>query len=211
MLPYEPKFPEEQSDIKELLEKRNISPQTVADFLKDHPHMYFGTADLTKDFARIILYSASIGQDKLAIFIAQEFSNEIDIGSLLFDVISLGVDVMIVDKILDLYKLPNSRNDKIPPIKIFQQTLKHIYKSNNTEWYELFENDEKFINSFTSQDFDTMFHFILRNVMFSSQVVEAMKKLYKYESFLKEMTRVASKDVNILKKYFPEASDIFLF
>lgn len=125
MLPYDPKFPEEQSDIKELLEKRNISPQTVADFLKDHPHMYFGTADLTKDFARIILYSASIGQDKLAIFIAQEFSNEIDIGS--------------------------------------------------------------------------------------SQVVEAMKKLYRYESFLKEMTRVASKDVDILKVYFPEASNIFLF
>ena len=47
--------------------------------------------------------------------------------------------------------------------------------------------------------------------MFSSQVVEAMKKLYKYESFLKEMTRVARKDVGILKVYFPEASDIFLF
>jgi ATP-dependent exoDNAse (exonuclease V) beta subunit len=86
--------------------------------------------------------------------------------------------------------------------------LKEFFLDNKEKKVSFYQ---KFINSFTSQDFDSMFHFILRNVMFSSQVVEAMKKLYKYESFLKEMTRVARKDVGILKVYFPEASDIFLF
>ncbi len=201
----------ERKEIYDLIKNHGKkSPQEIVNFINNHRNMHFGTTDLTIPLSTMIMYAYTVNVN-IAKTLVNEYKLEIDFSYLIYHSI---VDNIAAENILDFveyYNPQSTSHARQHSIAILLQTFKHA-KAGNKDYFALFLDNKKLVCALSEKNIADAFHTLTRHLMVTELSIGLWKELIiKHICIADKFEALAVKDEEILKIFFKDAADIFLF
>lgn len=196
-----------REDIYTAISQKGIySPGNVIDIIDSHEKVNFTKQTFTIQMTGFILWALQEKNENVANYLLKEYHSEILISNMLYTLIIKKVDPLFIMGVMDYWTVDSEGTSPI-------EVIKRVLSDPNEEYFEVFMDDKKILNSLTNKHIKKMFGTRISIKYLTKEIPLARwkKVLNEFPKINNSMSEVATDNPDILEIFYPNASDIFIF